>query len=200
MKISRAIKEAIAKKAAIATIAKRRDAAYKVLQKELTQIAQCQYNKIPLNEMSKYSEFIMYDNHLGYGKDYPEDFIDVEKRNRRQYIAFGFVPADNIPLLKQFPIRADEYSVRVSDQYANEYTNAVRKYMVLYFEAETNYKIILESLNTISTDKELSDEFPELLMFFTIDEDVKKPPVSKDNLVRCKKLLKASRQLFIESL
>jgi hypothetical protein len=201
MKLSRAIKEDIAKKAAIATIAKRRDAAYKTLQKELTRIAELQYTDVPLNYMAKFADYIVYENNLQCGKNYPEDFIEIEKQKRRDYKDFGFVPSGDVPLLKHFPCKANEYYIHVSDEYAEDYTKAVRKYMLLYFEAITNYKLILEGLNTISTDKELEDEFPELVIFFTLPEDDKKRPIiSKERISKCKSLLKENRHLFVENL
>ena len=199
MNLSKAMKQDIARKAAIATIAKKRDAAFKILQKELTNIAQRQYIKVPLSEMKKYSDFIYYDNHLQNGRNYPDGFIDVERRNRRQYSDFGFIPSGDIQLLKQFPCSAGEWEIKVSNEYSDEYTKAVAKYLHLYFEAQKNYNLILESLNTISTDKELTNEFPELVIFFSLPED-EEQSVPKEKLIRCKTLLKECRNLFLESI
>jgi hypothetical protein len=200
MKLSKAVKQDIARKAAIATIAKKRDETYKALQKELTSIAQRQFVKYPLSEIKKYSDFILFYDHLHGGKDYPEGFREVEGQNRRQYEDFGFIPSCDIPLLKQFPCLADTWSIKVSDEYSKEYNKAVTKYMHIYFEAQKNYKLILESLNMISTDKELNEEFPELVIFFTLPDDDDQPTVSKEKLDKCKTLLKESRQLFLESI
>ena len=200
MKLSRAIKQEIARKAAIATIAKRRDAAYKTLQKDLTRIAECQYYDVPISGMEKYAEYIEFDNTLQHGENYPEGFIEVERKNRYQYIAFGFTPSSDIPMLKYFPCKTNKYFIEVSREYEGDYEKAVRKYIHLYFEAQKNYKLILESLGTISTDKQLEEEFPELLIFYTLPEENEKKPIPKEKITKYKSLLKESRQLFLESL
>jgi hypothetical protein len=202
MKINRKIKEDIARKAAVAMIAKKRDAAYETLRKELTAIAEHQFANIPVKDMKKFDGYIDFRNHLKSGKGYPDGFIDIEKRQKCQYEAFGFVPSCDIPLLKQFPCKVYEYSLKVCDEYVEDYTNAVRKYMLLYFQAAESYKLILESLNTVSTDKQLADNFPELLIFYTIEDDdnSNKQLVPIEKLSRCKTLLRESRHLFMESL
>jgi hypothetical protein len=200
MKLSRVTKDEIAKKAAVAMIAKKRDAAYEILRKELTGIAQRQFANVPVRDMKKYEEYIDFTNHLKSGKGYPDGFIDIERRNKHQYEDFGFVPSDDIPLLKRFPCKVLEYSIKVCDEYAEDYTKAVRKYMILYFKAVENYKLILESLNTISTDKQLVDDFPELVIFYTIPEEDNKQLVPIEKINRCKAILRESRGLFMESL
>jgi hypothetical protein len=200
MKLSMAIKQEIARKAAIATIAKRRDAAYKTLQKDLTKIAEWQYVDVPVTSMEKFSEYINFENHLYPGDNYPDGFIEAEKRNRSKYRSFGFVPSSDIPLLKYFPCKADKYYLAVIREYEGEYEKAVRKYIHLYFEVQTTYNLILESLNTITSDKQLEDEFPELLIFFTLPEENEKQPIPKERIAKCKSLLKENRKLFLDSL
>jgi hypothetical protein len=200
MRLSKTIKEEIARKAAVAMIAKKRDIAYEILRKELTEIAQHQFADIPIKDMKKFEEYIEFTNHLKSGKGYPDGFIDIEKSHRKQYEDFGFVPSGDIPLLKQFPCKVLEYSIKVSDEYAEEYTKAVRKYMILYFKAIENYKLILESLNVVSTDKQLINDFPELIIFYTIPEEEDKQLVPIEKLNRCKTMLRESRGLFMESL
>jgi hypothetical protein len=200
MKLSKIVKEDIARKAAAAMIAKRRDATYETLRKELTAIAERQFADVPIKDMKKYGEFIEFTNHLKSGKGYPDGFIEAEGRNKRQYEAFGFVSSCDIPLLKQFPCKVCEYSVKVCDEYADDYIKAVRKYMLLYFQAAENYKLILESLNTVSSDKQLADNFPELLIFYTIEDENDKRLVPIEKLNRCKVLLRESRHLFFESI
>jgi tRNA U54 and U55 pseudouridine synthase Pus10 len=200
MKLSKTVKEDIARKAATAMIAKKRDTAYETLRKELTAIAERQFANVPVRDMKKYGEYIEFTNHLKSGKGYPDGFIDVEGRNKRQYEAFGFVSSSDIPLLKQFPCKVCEYSIKVCDEYADDYIKAVRKYMLLYFRAVENYKLILESLNTVSSDKMLADNFPELLIFYTIEDDDNKRLVPIEKLNRCKALLRESRHLFLESI
>jgi len=200
MKLSMTIKQEIARKAAIAIIAKRRDATYKTLQKELTSIAERQYIDVPIKSMEKYAEYIEFDNTLHHGENYPEGFIEIEKRERFQYRAFGFTPSGDIPLLKFFPCKTNKYYLEVDKEHEGEYEKAVKKYIHLYFEAQMKYKLILESLNTISTDKQLEEEFPELLIFFTLPEDNEKKPIPKDKIAKCKSLLKENRELFLESL
>jgi len=199
MKLSKTNKQDIARKAAIAISAKKRDTAYKVLQKELTQIAERQFIEVPLQEMTKYSDFIYFDNHLYGGKNFPDGFIDIERCKQRQYKDFGFIPSGEIELLKSFPCFAEKWEIIVSNEFAEEYVKAVRKYIFIYFEAQKNYKLILETLNTISTDKELTEEFPELVIFLTLSDD-EKQQVSKEKMVKCKSLLKECRQLFIENI
>ncbi|MDR2782550.1 MAG: hypothetical protein LBB48_01675 [Treponema sp.] len=200
MKISRITKEDIARKAAIAMIAKKRNAAYETFRKELTAIAERQFAGIPINDMKKYGEYIEFTNHLKSGKGYPDSFIDVENHNKRKYEAFGFVPSYDIPLLKQFPCKTFEYNIKVCDEYAEDYTKAVRKYMILYFNAVEKYKLILESSNTISTDKQLADDFPELVIFYTLPEESDKHLVPIEKINRCKAMLRESRYIFLESL
>jgi len=200
MKLSSTVKQEIAKKASIATIAKRRDEAFKALQKELTRIADLMYDNVSLLDMAEYAEYINYENCLHHGNNYPEGFIEVKRKNRYQYLAFGFVPSDDIPLLKYFPCKANKYHLEVNKEYEADYEQAVRKYIHLYFEAQKNYKLILESLNTINTDKQLEEEFPELLFFFALPESNGEKPVSKEKINSCKTLLKQSRHLFLESL
>jgi hypothetical protein len=106
------------------------------------------------------------------------------------------VPSDDIPLLKQFPCKVFEYSIKASDEHAEEYVKAVRKYMLLYFQAVESYKLILESLNTVSTDKQFADNFPELLIFHTIEDDDNKQLVPIEKLNRCKTLLRESCHLL----
>jgi hypothetical protein len=199
MKLSKITKADIARKAAAAMIAKKRDAAYAALRKELTAIAERQFANVPVKDMRKFDGYIDFINHLESGKGYPDGFSDIEKRQKSQYEAFGFVPSYEIPLLKHFPCKVCEYSLEVCDEYAEDYTRAVRKYMLLYFQAAENYKLILESLNTVSTDKQLSDNFPELLIFCTIEDDGSKQLVPIEKLNRCKALLRESRRLFLES-
>jgi hypothetical protein len=199
MRISRNVKEDIARKAAVALIAKERDAAYEILRKELTGIAERQFANVPVKDMKKFDGYIDFRDHLKSGKGYPDGFIDIEKRQNCRYEAFGFVPSYDIPLLKQFPCKVCEYGIEVCDEYAEDYTRAVRKYMLVYFKAVENYKLILESLNTVSSDKQLADNFPELLIFYTIPEDSGKQLVPIEKLNRCKELLRKSHRLFIES-
>jgi hypothetical protein len=201
MKLSRKTKEQIAKKAAEALIAKKRDAAYETLRKELTLIAERQFANVPIKEMKKYGEYIEFQNNLKCGEGYPTGFIDVERRGRRRYEEFGFVPSDEIPLLKWFPRKAFDYNIQARGEYAADYTKAVRKYMLLYFKTEENYRLILESLHTVSTDKQLADEFPELVIFCTMPEEPhNKQPVPTESISRCKMMLKEARSLFLESL
>jgi hypothetical protein len=200
MKLSRATKEDIARKAATAMITKKRNAAYETLQKELTDIAERQFAGVPIKDMKKYGEYIEFANHLESGKGYPNGFIDVEERNKRQYEAFGFVPSYDIPLLKHFPCKTFEYNIKVCDEYTEDYTKAVRKYMILYFNAVENYKLILESLNTISSDKQLADDFPELVIFYTLPEESDRQLVPIEKINRCKAMLRESRGIFLESL
>jgi hypothetical protein len=200
MKLSKIIKEDIARKAAAAMIAKKRDAAYETLRKELTAIAERQFADVPIKDMKKYRDYIEFTNHLKSGKGYPDGFIDTKGRNKRQYEVFGFVPSYDIPLLKYFPCKVYEYSIKVCDKYAEDYTKVIRKYMLLYFQAAENYKLILESLSTVSTDKQLSDNFPELLIFYTIEDNDNNQLVPIEKLNRCKALLRESRHLFLESI
>jgi hypothetical protein len=200
MKISRKVKEDIAKKAAVVLIAKERDAAYETLRKELTGIAEHQFANVPVKDMKKFDGYIDFRSRLKSGKGYPDGFIDLEKRQKCQYEDFGFVPSYDIPLLKQFPCKVCEYGLTVCDEYAEDYTKAVRKYILVYFKAVENYKLILESLNTIFTDKQLADNFPELLIFYTIPEDSDKQIVPIEKLNRCKELLRKSHYLLIESI
>lgn len=171
-------------------IAKRRDAAYVALQKEITRIAELQFSGVPVDEMRKYSEYINFIDCMQAGNNYPKDFKDNEKDAK--YEMLGFVPSRNIPLLKEFPCQVGSYYIKVSDNYIKRYTTAIRKYMLLYFEAASNYDLILKSLEGISTDKQLFDDFPELLMFF--DNPKKKEEknfiVGEDTEKRCKELLK----------
>jgi hypothetical protein len=132
MKLSKTVKEGIARKAVAAMIAKKRDAAYETLRKELTAIAERQFADVPVKDMKKYGEYIEFTNHLKGGKGYPDGFIDVEKRHRKQYEDFGFVPSDDIPLLKQFPCKVLEYNIKVSDEYAEDYVRAVMKIKIAY--------------------------------------------------------------------
>jgi hypothetical protein len=200
MKLSKIVKEDIARKAVVAMIAKKRDAAYETLRKELTAIAERQFAAVPIKDMKKYGEYIEFTNNLKSGKGCPDGFVDAEGRNKRRYEAFGFVSSCDIPLLKHFPCKVCEYSIKVCDKHAEDYTKAVRKYMLLYFQVTENYKLILESLNTVSTDKQLSDNFPELLVFYTIEDEGDKPLVPTEKLNRCKTLLRESRHLFLESI
>jgi hypothetical protein len=200
MKLSRKMKDDIARKAAIAMIAKKRDEAYETLRKELTEIAERQFSGIPVEDMKRFDGYIDFRNHLKGGKGYPDGFIDIEKRQNFQYEDFGFIPSYDIPLLKQFPCKVCECVLKVSDEYAEDYTRAVRKYMLLYFQAAGNYKLILESLNIISSDKQLADNFPELLIFFTTEDNNDKQIVPIEKLNKCKALLRESHHLFMESL
>jgi hypothetical protein len=201
MKLNRAAKDEIAKKAAVAIIAKKRDAAYEVLRKELTGIAQRQFANVPVRDMKKYEKYINFTNHLKSGKGYPDGFRDIERSGKHQYKDFGFVPSYDIPLLKWFPCEVFEYGINVCDEYAEDYAKAVRKYMILYFKAAENYKLIRESLNAISTDKQLADDFPELVIFYTLpEENNNKQPVPIEKINRCKAMLRESRGLFMESL
>jgi hypothetical protein len=199
MKLNGKMKEDIAREAAIAIIAKKRDATFKTLQKELTNIAKRQFVDIPLSELLKYPKFIYYDNHLQYGKGFPDGFIDTERGMRGQYKKFGFIPSGEVPLLDQFPCEAGEWDIKVNDEYSEIYTKAVRKYIIIFFEAQKNYKLILESLSIISTDKDLEDEFPELLIYFSLPEKEERT-IPKEKLAKCKTLLKENRKLFIENL
>jgi hypothetical protein len=150
--------------------------------------------------MEKFAEYIEFDNTLHPSENYPEGFNEVERKNRYQYKAFGFIPSCDIPLLKYFPCKTNKYFLEVNREYEADYEKAVRKYIHLYFEAQQNYKLILESLNTINSDKQLEDEFPELLIFYTLPEENEKKPVSKEKIVKCKSLLKENRKLFLDSL
>jgi hypothetical protein len=53
MKLSKIVKENIARKATVAMIAKKRDAAYETLRKELTTIAGRQFADVPVKDMKK---------------------------------------------------------------------------------------------------------------------------------------------------
>ncbi|MDR1937841.1 MAG: hypothetical protein LBQ73_05005 [Tannerellaceae bacterium] len=195
------MKEDIAKKATVAMITKKRNAAYERLRQELTAIAERQFANVQIKEMKKYEgEYIMFSNNMRGAKNYPDGFREAESWQNHLYEDFGFVPSSDIPLLKHFPCKLHEYDLDVCDEYAEDYTNAVRKYMLLYFHAVETYKLILESLNTVSTDKQLVDNFPELVIFCTIQEDNDKQLVPIEKLNRCKTLLRESRHLFMESL
>jgi hypothetical protein len=201
MKLSRNVKESIARKAVAAMIAKKRDAAYETLRKELTAIAERQFANVPIKDMKKYEgEYIRFSNNMSGGKNYPSGFKETEKWKNHLYSDFGFVCSSDIPLLKHFPCKFPCYDLNVCDEYAEDYTKAVRKYMLLYFQAVENYKLILESLNTVSSDKQLAENFPELLIFYTIEDDDNKQLVPIEKLNRCKALLQESRHLFMESL
>ena len=201
MKISRIIKEEIARKAVAVMIAKKRDAAYETLRKELTAIAERQFAGVPIKDMRKYEgEYIRFSDNMSGGKNYPDGFRDAEKWGNRLYSDFGFVRSSDIPLLKHFPCKFPCYELEVCDEYAEDYIKAVRKYMLLYFQAVENYKLILESLNTVSTDKQLADNFPELLIFYTIEDNDNKQLVPIEKLNRCKTLLRESHRLFIETI
>jgi hypothetical protein len=172
MKLSKIIKEGIARKAVAAMIAKKRDAAYETLRKELTAIAERQFAGVPIKDMRKYEgEYIRFSNYMSGGKNYPDGFREAEKWGNRLYSDFGFIRSSDIPLLKHFPCKFPDYELEVCNEYTGDYVKAVRKYMLLYFQAVENYKLILESLNTVSTDKQLADNFPELLIFYTIEDD-----------------------------
>jgi hypothetical protein len=201
MKLSRIVKDNIARKAVAAIIAKKRDAAYETLRKELTAIAERQFADVPIKDMRKYAgEYINFSNNMRGGKNYPDGFRETERWNNRLYSDFGFVCSSDIPLLKQFPCKFPGYEIEVCDKYAEDYTKAIRKYMIVYFKAVENYKLILESLNTVSTDKQLAGNFPELLIFHTIEDDENKQIVPIEKLNRCKALLRESRSLFYESI
>jgi hypothetical protein len=198
MRLTQQIKLDIAKTVAEAMIAKRRDAAYRVLQKELTAIAERQFAGVPVDDMRKYSEYINFDNNLRPGKGYPDDFISNERLPI--YKELGFVQSFDISLLKKFPCKRNTYgSICLCNKYDKDYTKAVRKYMLLYFEAESNRKIIFRSLENISTEKQLSDNLPELLEFYIIPKnkkeakEVKDLSMSDENVKRCKKLLQKER-------
>jgi hypothetical protein len=200
MKLSKNVKADIARKAAAAMIAKKRDAAYETLRKELTAIAERQFANVPIKDMRKYEgEYIMFSNNMSGGKSYPAGFKEAEKWGNRLYSDFGFVRSSDIPLLKHFPCKFPSYDLEVCGEYAEDYAKAVRKYMLLYFQAAENYKLILESLNTVSSDKQLADNFPELLIFHTIEDDDNKQLVPIEKLNRCKTMLRESRHLFLES-
>jgi hypothetical protein len=198
MKIGKMIKQDIAKKATVALIAKERNAAYEILRKELAAIAERQFANVPVEEMKKFEEYIDFSNHLKGGENYPDGFKN-EKRTER-YKDFGFIASHAIPLLRGFPCKVCDYSVRVCDKYADDYIKAVRKYILVYFKAVEKYKLILESLNTISTDKQLADDFPELVIFYTLPEENDKQLIPIEKLNRCKTMLRESRGLFLESL
>jgi hypothetical protein len=201
MKLIRIVKERIARKAAAAMIAKKRDAAYETLRKELTAIAERQFANVPVKDMKKYEgEYIRFSNNMSGGKNYPDGFKEAEKWKNHLYSDFGFVRSSDIPLLNHFPCKFPSYDLEVCGEYAEEYVKAVRKYMLLYFQAAENYKLILESLNTVSSDKQLAENFPELLIFYTIEDDNDKKLVPIEKLNRCKALLQESRHLFMESL
>jgi hypothetical protein len=201
MKLSKTIKADIARRAAAAMIAKKRDAAYETLRKELTGIAERQFANVPIKDMKKYEgEYIRFSNNMGGGKNYPDGFRKAEKWGNRLYSDFGFDRPSDIPLLKYFPCKFSGYELEVCDKYAEDYARAVRKYMLLYFQAAEDYKLILESLNAVSTDKQLSDSFPELLIFCTAEDDGNKRLVPIEKLTRCKALLRESRHLFLESI
>jgi hypothetical protein len=200
MKLSKNVKADIAKKAAAAIIAKKRDAAYETLRKELTAIAERQFAGVPVKDMKKYEgEYIMFSNNMSGGKNYLAGFKEAEKWGNRLYNDFGFVRSSDIPLLKHFPCKFPSYDLEVCGEYAEEYVKAIRKYMLLYFQAVENYKLLLESLNTVSSDKQLADNFPELLIFYTIEDDDNKKLVPIEKLNRCKTMLRESRHLFLES-
>jgi hypothetical protein len=200
VKLSKNVKADIARKAAAAMIAKKRDAAYETLRKELTAIAERQFANVPVKDMKKYAgEYIRFSNNMSGGKNYPAGFKEAEKWKNHLYSDFGFVCSSDIPLLKHFPCKFPGYDLKVYDEYAEDYTKAVRKYMLLYFQAAENYKLILESLNTVSSDKQLAENFPELLIFYTIEDDDNKQLVPIEKLNRCKAMLRESRDLFLES-
>jgi hypothetical protein len=201
MKLSKIVKESIARKAVAAMTAKKRDAAYETLRKELTAIAERQFVGVPIKDMRKYEgEYIMFSNNMGGGKKYPAGFKEAEKWGNRLYSDFGFVRSCDIPLLKHFPCKFPGYDLEVCDKYAEEYSKAVRNYMLLYFQAVEHYRLVLAGLQMISTDKQLADNFPELLIFFTIEDDNDKQLVPIEKLNRCKTLLRESRHLFLESI
>jgi hypothetical protein len=198
MKLTRQIKEDLAKTVSKAIMAKRRDAAYETLRKELTRIAELQFSGVPVEGMKKYEAYIDFTDTLESSRNYPKEFKESE--NGRRYKEFGFVPSHRIPLLKPFPCPKDRYCNRVCDRYANRYIKAVRKYMLVYFETVSDYTIILESLKNISTEKQLLDTLPELLEFYTLPEkekkagDVKKPDIPER---RCRELLQKEIQALI---
>jgi hypothetical protein len=201
MKLNKSVKEVIARKAAAAMIAKKRGAAYETLRKELTAIAERQFANVPVKDMKKYEgEYIMFSNNMSGGKNYPDGFKEAEKWGNRLYSDFGFVCSSDIPLFKHFPCKFRGYDLEVCGEYAEEYVKAVREYMLLYFQVVGNYKLILESLNTVSTDKQLADNFPELLIFYTTPDDSGKELVPIEKLNRCKTLLRESHHLFLESI
>jgi hypothetical protein len=189
MKLSWDAKREIAINAAAAMIKEEREKEYEALRKELTRIADLQFSNVPITGMKKYAEYIEFSDTMKSGKGYPDDFKAEERK--RDYRNLGFVPSGEIPLLKKFPCKTDGfYNIRVCDDYADAYTKAVRKYIFLYFEAVKNYNIIFESLKLISTDKELSYAFPELLPFCTARKKEDKQPVPVEKFTRCKELLK----------
>lgn len=198
MKLTRKIKEDIARTVTEAMITKKRDAAYETLRKELTNIAGLQFSGVPVDDMRKYSEYIGFSDNLESGKDYPEEFKDNERK--RDYREFGFVPSHRIPLLKLFPYTVDAYHIRVCDKYTNRYTMAVRKYMLIYFEAVSKYNVILKSLEYIFTEKQLFDNLPELLEFYVLPEnekkakEVKEPVMLEKSVKQCRELLEKEIQ------
>jgi hypothetical protein len=198
MRLSRKIKEDIAKTVTEAMIAKKRDAAYEMLRKEFTDIAERQFSGVPVDDMRKYSEYIEFIDNLECGKDYPKEFKDNERKS--DYKEFDFVPSHRIPLLKSSPCTADAYYIRVCDKYAGEYIMAVRKYMFVYFEAVSKYNVILKSLEYIFTEKQLLDNLPELLEFYVLPENekkakkVKEPVMPEESVKQCRKLLEKEIQ------
>jgi hypothetical protein len=179
-------------------IAKERNTAYEILRKELTGIAERQFANVPVKEMKKFEEYIDFSNHLKSGENYPDGFKNEEKTER--YRDFGFIASHEIPLLRQFPCKVCEYSIRVCDKYAEDYIKSVRKYILVYFKAMEKYKLILDCLNTISTDKQLAEDFPELVIFYTLPEEDDKQLVPVETINRCKAILRESRGLFMENL
>jgi hypothetical protein len=201
MKLNRTMKEDIARKATVAMITKKRDAAYETLRKELTAIAERQFAGVPVKDMRKYEgEYIIFSNNMHSGKNYPDGFREAESWKNHLYKDLGFVPSSDIPLLNYFPCKFPSYDLDVCDEYAEDYTKAVRKYMLLYFHAVESYKLILESLSTVFSDKQLADNFPELVIFCAIPDEKDKKLVPIEKLNRCKTLLRESRNLFMESL
>jgi hypothetical protein len=130
--------------------------------------------------MKKYEgEYIMFSNNMSGGKNYPDGFRQAEKWGNHLYSDFSFIRSFDIPLLRHFPCKFPGYNLEVCEEYAGDYVKAVRKYMLLYFEAVENYKLILGSFNTVFSDKQLADNFPELLISHTIEDEDNEQPRGK---------------------
>jgi hypothetical protein len=192
MRITDRIRKNIAVTAAAALVAERRDVAYDKARKGLTAIAGRQFSGVPLDDMKKYRRYITFRNTMKSGKGYPEGFMAAERS--RLYRVLGFIKSSEIPMPQDFPVEADEYSITVDQEFAEDYARAVRDYMLLYFEAEAAYKIIFEALMNAHTEKQLSENLPELLEFYILHKkpeakETEKPDVLTEAFKRCKDLL-----------
>lgn len=193
--ISKGAKRIIVKAATLEHIAEKRDAALRQLSEDLTVLAGRMFDPDELRILRRHEgSYVSFTNHLyaGHGFKCPAEFYLAERSE--EYSDWGFCDRGCVCLNESFPVQVNHYQLRLREEDAPEYLDAVRKYMLVFFEGRKVAGIVGETLAAAGTYKQLEELAPELLRFCPAEELPKQLPVSMQTIERCRALFAKPRE------